>query len=77
MPYAWRSIIHVVNLAKEGYIWRIGNGEAMKIWGDPWIHVIWSRIISSQSNGNLLERVVELIRPVTRTWVEQLVVDIP
>jgi hypothetical protein len=34
MSYPWRSIIHGVALVKEGYIWRIGNGETVKIWDD-------------------------------------------
>ena len=25
-------------LFKEGLFWRVGNGEATKIWGDKWIH---------------------------------------
>jgi hypothetical protein len=75
MLYAWRSILHGVALVKEGYIWRIGNGETVKIWDDPWIPVLWNRKISTPRNGNLLERVVDLISPITGTWDEQLVVD--
>jgi hypothetical protein len=66
MSYALRSILHDVALVKEGYIWRIGNGE-MKIWDDPWIPILWNRKISTPRNGNLLERVADLINPIIGT----------
>jgi hypothetical protein len=52
----------------EEYIWQIGNEETVKIWDDPWIHVLWNRKISSPRNGNLLEKVADLISPITGTW---------
>jgi hypothetical protein len=75
MSYTWRSILHGVNLVREGYICRIGNGEKVKIWDDPWVPVLWNPRISIPTNGNLLERVADLISPITGTWDEQLVVD--
>jgi hypothetical protein len=73
ISYAWRSILHGIKLVKEGYIWRIGNGESVRIWDDPWIPKLWDRKISSPRNGNLLEKVAGLISPVTGTWDDQLV----
>ena len=35
--YAWRSLWKAKKLLKEGTIWRIGNGQDVKIWGDRWI----------------------------------------
>jgi hypothetical protein len=32
--YAWRSIQGSCGLLKEGLIWRIGNGNKVKIWGE-------------------------------------------
>jgi hypothetical protein len=46
-----------------------------EIWDDPWVPALWNRRISSPRNGNLLERVADLISPITGTWDEQLVVD--
>jgi hypothetical protein len=54
----------------EDWQWR--NSE---IWDDPWVPVLWNRRISSPRNGNFLERVDDLISPITGTWDEQLVVD--
>jgi hypothetical protein len=30
MEYTWRSILHGVNLVREGYIWRIGNDKTVR-----------------------------------------------
>ena len=35
--FAWRSIQEVCNIVIERLIWRIGDGESVKIWGDKWI----------------------------------------
>jgi hypothetical protein len=33
----WKSIAYGLELLKEGIIWRIGSGEKVQIWRDPWI----------------------------------------
>jgi hypothetical protein len=35
--FMWRSIIHGRDLLKAGLIWRIGDGESVKVWEDNWI----------------------------------------
>jgi hypothetical protein len=35
--YVWRSIWNAKSLLKEGLVWRVGNGENIKIWGDRWL----------------------------------------
>jgi hypothetical protein len=35
--YAWRSICNAKRLLLNGLIWRVGNGESIKICGDRWI----------------------------------------
>jgi hypothetical protein len=37
ISYSWRSILKGAELIKEGIIWRIGNGEKVRIWEDPWL----------------------------------------
>ena len=37
MSYAWRSILHGVEVVKKGIIKRVGDGTTMKIWEDPWL----------------------------------------
>ena len=33
----WLAIEHGLELVKQGYIWRVGNGTNIRIWRDPWI----------------------------------------
>jgi hypothetical protein len=35
--FTWWSILHGRDLLQEGLIWRIGNGEKVKVWEDNWI----------------------------------------
>jgi hypothetical protein len=35
--YTWRSILHGRELLKEGLIWRIGDGQKVRVWSDNWI----------------------------------------
>ena len=35
--YVWRSIMGVQNLIHTGTKWRIGTGEKVRIWQDPWL----------------------------------------
>jgi hypothetical protein len=37
--FTWQSIIAGINVFKRGFIWRVGNGELINIWDDPWIQV--------------------------------------
>jgi hypothetical protein len=35
--FTWRNILHGRELLKAGLIWRIGNGQHVRIWSDNWI----------------------------------------
>lgn len=35
--YTWRSIVQGIEVLKEGVIWRVGNGQNVDIWSDPWL----------------------------------------
>jgi hypothetical protein len=37
MSYTWRSILKGVQVLKNGIIWRVGNGQDINIWTDPWL----------------------------------------
>jgi hypothetical protein len=68
----WQSILVGVTTFKRGYIWRIGNGEKINIWRDPWIPSSPSRKILSPRGGVIYTKVCELINPVTNQWDEEL-----
>jgi hypothetical protein len=65
-----------VDLIKEGLIWRIGNGENVNIWEDPWIPKGLTRKPATPRGANILSKVSELINPVTGEWDEQLIAKI-
>jgi hypothetical protein len=54
-------------------IWRIGDGENINIWHDPWLPNRNSRKPITPRGHNLLRHVSELINPVTGSWDEELV----
>jgi ribonuclease HI len=35
--FIWRSIHNACHLVREGLIWRVGNGDTIRIWQDKWI----------------------------------------
>ena len=37
LSYAWRSIMAVQHLVKQGIRWNVGNGEHIQVWGDKWL----------------------------------------
>ncbi|XP_040255222.1 uncharacterized mitochondrial protein AtMg00310-like [Aegilops tauschii subsp. strangulata] len=75
MSYAWRTITHGIDLVKKGVIWRVGDGQNIHTWDDPWIPRAWSRKVVTPRGGNLLTRVSELIDPTTGRWDEELIRD--
>jgi hypothetical protein len=35
--FTWQSIVASIPTFKQGYIWRVGTGENINIYTDPWI----------------------------------------
>lgn len=35
--HGWRSILAGRDLLRKGLSWAIGNGESIRVWGDPWL----------------------------------------
>lgn len=62
-----------INLLKDGIIWRVGDGNMIDIWSDPWIPRDCSRKVTSQRGRHLVSKVSELINPVTHNWDSELV----
>nr|TKW10040.1 hypothetical protein SEVIR_6G099700v2 [Setaria viridis] len=63
ISYMWRSILRGAQLLKEGLIWRIGNGEKVKIWEDPWLPRGSTRKPVTPRRSGLLTRVNDLNDP--------------
>jgi hypothetical protein len=61
--------------AKEGIIWRIGDGTNVKIWEDPWVPPGDTRRPTTYKDGCKLTMVSGLIGPSTYTWNMQLLMQ--
>jgi hypothetical protein len=67
--YVWRSIWNAKRLLEEGLVWRVGNGENIKIWGDKWLPSPTSHTIQSPVHFlNSEAKVGELIDQDTNWW---------
>uniref|UniRef100_A0A0A9HGD2 Reverse transcriptase zinc-binding domain-containing protein n=1 Tax=Arundo donax TaxID=35708 RepID=A0A0A9HGD2_ARUDO len=73
MSYTWRSVLKGVELLKRGIIWRIGDGNSVNMWSNPWIPRGLTRLPTTLRGHKLMQRVNELINPVTGQWDVDLV----
>jgi hypothetical protein len=74
--FTWQSIVAGIQTFKRGCIWRIGSGENIKIWSDPWVPASPNRKIISPRGDCILTRVSELIHPYTGQWDQELIINI-
>lgn len=66
--YAW-SIIQARAVLERGLVWRVWNGEQIKIWGDKWLFSPSTYHVQSPVRGLDPEaRVSSLIDPDIRWW---------
>ena len=64
------------DLLKHGIVGRIGTGDNVRIWDDPWLPRGITRRPRTNRTGVLLDRVSEMMNPVTENWDEELVLDL-
>jgi hypothetical protein len=70
--FTWQSVLSGLATFKRGYIWRVGDGEKINIWTDPWIPSSPNKRIISSRGGAVYTKVSELINPVSGQWDEEL-----
>ena len=58
---------------KLGYIWRIGSGEKVNIWNDPWVPSSANRRVITPRGHTILSRVNDLLDPISGNWDEDLI----
>ena len=65
--YAWRSILKGWDMLKEGMRWRVGDGNSIRVWTDPWLPSDFWPFVSSPVAQDFGEaKVVNLIDPVSK-----------
>ena len=69
---SWQAIAHGVDLLKQGVIWRVGNGERIRIWRDPWLPRASTRRLFTPQLRSRYMKVSDLLLPGSM-WNEQMV----
>lgn len=70
--FTWQSIMKGLETFKLGYNWRIGTGERINIWSEPWVPASPDRRVISPRGHTVLTLVSDLIDPSTGQWDEGL-----
>ncbi|KAK5839304.1 hypothetical protein PVK06_008080 [Gossypium arboreum] len=71
--FTWRSIYGARELMAEGLVWRVGSGDRINIWNDPWLPGKESNRISVQKILPNWSTVNQLIKSETNTWDKELI----
>jgi hypothetical protein len=74
--FTWQSIVASIPTFKRGYIWRVGNGDKINIWSDPWVPTSHDRRVTSARGNAIVTKVSDLIDPYSGQWDESLFRDI-
>ena len=57
----------------EGLRWRVGDGERINVWRDPWLPSEFPSFVTSQVASGLENmKVADLIKPGTNEWNSEL-----
>ncbi|XP_075499819.1 uncharacterized protein LOC142538372 [Primulina tabacum] len=70
--YVWRSMLWSREIIQRGLCWRVGNGQSIRAFADPWIPTIPSFHSSLHHSRDNQLRVSHFISG-TRTWNESMV----
>jgi hypothetical protein len=68
---SWTAIAYGLELLKKGLIWRVGNGESVRIWRDSWIPRECTLKVIGPCGKSRLNRVSSLI-DANGAWKAQL-----
>jgi hypothetical protein len=72
----WKAIVHGLELLKKGVYWRVGAGNSIRIWRDPWIPCGWLQKALGKHQPCRLKWVAQLMDQTTMEWKEEVVRDV-
>jgi hypothetical protein len=70
---SWKGIEYGLELLKRGVVWRVGNGQSIKIWRHCWVPHEEKLIQIQKKNWNRALYVKELWKHNEKAWDEQMV----
>ena len=72
--YAWRSILKGRDVIQKGALWRVGDGQQIRIWKDNWLPLRGlAKVSSPQLQGQENSSVAVLINESTRSWRTEVI----
>jgi ribonuclease HI len=66
--YAWRSIYNAKSLLAEGLLWRVGDGDSVKVWTDRWLPTPGSHKVQSPVHILLADASVSALLDLETNW---------
>ena len=67
--FIWRSVWYSQLILKKGYRWKIGSGNSIRVWKDPWLRDVHNMRIETPIIEELQDlRVSDLFKPNTLDW---------
>jgi hypothetical protein len=74
MSYTWNNILKAGWILKKGGLWKIGNGETIKIWQDNWLpEQVGFKPWSVEDKRAPQKLVKDLILPISKEWNHGLI----
>jgi hypothetical protein len=70
--YTWQSIWAGIQSFKRGYVWRVGDGNNINVWSDPWIPSSPNRRVTTRRGNIVYAKVSDFIDEETDMWDEVL-----
>lgn len=74
--YVWRSIFAAKDLVSDGSLMKVGRGNTIIVWTDPWIPVFKKMTVSTPVTPGLGAKVCNLLKEEGNEWDHDLVRDI-
>ena len=66
--FAWRSILQARDVINKGAVWRVGNGESIKIWEHKWLLELSNSFVVSPRFDIEVSFVKDLFVASRRVW---------